>query len=140
MDVNETELLEMAEEPGVRPKVIHKIDHQPKGSWIDVGEMDHSHLRGEIGNKEGEFVDEIAVHLRPGVGGLIGLYGQTAERNVENLCEERDLFLFGWKVVELTILEDIIEAKKLGLHIIDLVGAPVSEILVADDPVNDPGI
>jgi hypothetical protein len=42
--------------------------------------------------------------------------------------------------VELTILEDIIEAKKLGLHIIDLMGAPVPEIPMADGPVNGPGI
>jgi len=42
--------------------------------------------------------------------------------------------------VELAILQDIIEAKKLGLHIIDLLGAPVAEILVADGPANGPGI
>ena len=94
VNINETEFLEMAEESGVRSKVIHKTDHRAKGSRIDVGEMDHSPLRAKVGDIEGELVHEITVCLSPGIGDLVGLCGQIAERNVENLCEERDLFLF----------------------------------------------
>jgi hypothetical protein len=74
MDVNETEHMEMTEESGVRSKVIHEIDCRAKRSRIDVGEMDHSPLRGEIGDIEGKLVDEIAARHLPGVGSLVGLH------------------------------------------------------------------
>ena len=106
------------------------------GSRIDISEVDHRRGERKVGEKQGVLVHEILESFLCGFGRLVGFSRQVGQGNIKNFSEELDLFFFRCEVLEAGILEDVIQAEELGFDVIDLVRAAMTQVFMANGPVN----
>ena len=135
VDVDQRNCLQPSEEGSVQTEVIHKIDDAGVRSGVHITEM-NPFRRRSLWEKQREFVDEVAEGLRLGIGCLVGLGWQVSEGNIQYLGKEVNLFLFGGHVFCRWIRKDIIENKKLGFDVINLVRSPVTQVWLVQATVD----